>query len=146
MQSAFHIRWKLLDVSTVLRLVVHFCLLLQFHLLHSRQGGCFRRCETTVVLFVHVWQTLGRAVVCTDHSHILTSHLTAGRAASERMQSLPTQRAAGRVSPHLPPFSSLRWNMPQQQTLWSTLPATRLCYLCPPLPAPTAATNTHNHN
>ena len=57
------------------------------------------------------------------------------------------------VGPHLPPVSSLRWNMSQQPTLRSAVPATRLRYLCPPLPAmqlPTAAahkntTSLDNH-
>lgn len=57
--------------------------------------------------------------ICTGHSHILASHLTAGHAAWERgcEHFLPNKQPS-RVSPRLLPFSSLRCNRPLQQTLW----------------------------
>lgn len=48
---------------------------------------------------------------------------------------LPNKQPAESALASLPPFSSLRWNRPQQQTLWSSAPATRLRYLRPTLPA-----------
>lgn len=75
-----------------------------------------------------------RYVICTDHSHILTSHLTAGQREDANTSYLTSSRQSQPSPPSLP-FPPLRWNRPQRQTLWSSVPATRLRYLRPPLPA-----------
>ena len=47
---------------------------------------------------------------------------------------LPNKQPAQSALASLP-FPPLRWIRPQRQTLWSSVPATRLRYLRPPLPA-----------
>lgn len=153
MQTGFHIRWEQLKMSSVIRWMVHVCLLSQFHFL--RQEGwklrvsSLRNSGTTVAMVICILLLTNiRKDRCLHRPlpHPQKSPYSWPCSLRERMQSLPTEQAAGRVGPHLPPFSSPRWNRPQQQTLWSTLPATTLRYLSPPSPsntAPTAVTHTH---
>lgn len=137
--------------------MLHFCLLLQFPLL--RQEGwtlrvsSFRNSGITVAVVICIsLLTNIRKNRCLHRPlpHPQKSPYSWPCSLRERMQSLPTQQAAGSVGPHVPPFSSLRWNVPQQQTLWSTLPATNTTLSQSTIPQQCSShssdTYTQNHN
>lgn len=117
---------------------------------HSRfvlHASSFRSCKNTVTLAkcvctsgagslapVRRWsgEALPMFVRPLPHPHELPYSWSRSSREDANTSYLTSSRQS-RPSP--PPFSSLRWNRPQQQALWSSAPATRLRYLRPPLPA-----------